>query len=65
MQTAMTPTRPVTGAELLTKDKAECRLGLAAHPLGPPADPGIVQAAPVYNAILTGRPYPVSDDLVR
>jgi hypothetical protein len=43
----------------LPKDKAERRLGLAAHPLGPPSDPGIVQAAPFYDAILTGRPYPV------
>jgi anaerobic selenocysteine-containing dehydrogenase len=59
VQTAMTPTRPVSGAELLPKDKTEQRLGLAVHPLGPPADPGIVQAAPVYDAILTGRPYPV------
>ena len=29
------------------------------HPLGPPADPGLVQAAEVYDAILTGKPYPV------
>jgi anaerobic selenocysteine-containing dehydrogenase len=57
--TAMTPTRPVAGAELLPKEKAERRLGLAQHPLGPPSDPGSVQAAPVYDAILTGRPYPV------
>ena len=57
--TSMTPTRPMAGAELLHKDKAERRLGLAAHPLGPPSDPGIVQAAPFYDAILTGRPYPV------
>jgi anaerobic selenocysteine-containing dehydrogenase len=57
--TAMTSTRPVVGAELLPKDKAERRLGLAEHPLGPPADPGVVQAAPVYDAILNDRPYPV------
>jgi len=57
--TAMTPSRPMAGTELLHKDKVERRLGLTAHPLGPPADPGIVQAAPVYDAILTGRPYPV------
>ena len=57
--TTMISTRPMVGAELLPKVKAEQRLGLAEHPLGPPADPGIVQAAPVYDAILTGRPYPV------
>ncbi len=35
------------------------RLGLDSHPLGPPADPGLVQAAEVYDAILTEHPYPV------
>jgi hypothetical protein len=35
------------------------RLGFAERPLGPPDDPGIVQAAEVYEAILTGQPYPV------
>ncbi len=29
------------------------------HPLGPNADPGLVQAAEVYDAILTGKPYPI------
>jgi anaerobic selenocysteine-containing dehydrogenase len=53
------PARLVVGAELLPKAKAELRLGLAEHPLGPPADPGIVQAARLYDAILSGRPYPV------
>jgi anaerobic selenocysteine-containing dehydrogenase len=57
--TPMLPSRPVVGPELLAKDKAELRLGLADHPLGPPNDPGIVQAARVYDAILVGRPYPV------
>jgi anaerobic selenocysteine-containing dehydrogenase len=57
--TAMTPSRPVTGPELLPKKRADLRLGLADHPLGPPNDPGIVQAAPVYDAVLTGQPSPV------
>jgi anaerobic selenocysteine-containing dehydrogenase len=56
---AGTPTNPVAGRELLPREKAALRLGLAEHPLGPPADPGIVQAAAVYRAILTGQPYPV------
>jgi anaerobic selenocysteine-containing dehydrogenase len=56
---ATTPTTPITGRELLAKDKADRRLGLAQHPLGPPTDPGLVQAAAVYQAILTERPYPV------
>jgi anaerobic selenocysteine-containing dehydrogenase len=53
------PSRPAVGPELLAKDKAELRLGLGDHPLGPPSDPGIVQAAKVYDAILAERPYPV------
>jgi anaerobic selenocysteine-containing dehydrogenase len=57
--TAMTPSRPIIGQELLPKGKADLRLGLANHPLGPPSDPGSVQAAGVYDAILTGRPYAV------
>ena len=56
---AGTPARPVGGANLLPKAQVERRLGLAEHPLGPPNDPGIVQAAEVYQAILTGEPYPV------
>lgn len=54
-----TATNPLTGRELLSKEQAAKRLGLDQHPLGPPADPGIVQAAEVYDAILTGKPYPV------
>ena len=53
------PARPVGGGNLLPKTQAERRLGLAEHPLGPPNDPGIVQAAEVYQAVLTGDPYPV------
>jgi anaerobic selenocysteine-containing dehydrogenase len=57
--TAMTPARPIAGKDLLPKGKADLRLGLADHPLGPPSDPGLVQAAGVNDAILTGRPYMV------
>jgi anaerobic selenocysteine-containing dehydrogenase len=56
---ATTPTNPINGRELLPKEKDLIRLGLAEHPLGPPRDTGIVQAAPVYDAILTENPYPV------
>jgi anaerobic selenocysteine-containing dehydrogenase len=56
---AMTPTNPINGRELLPKEQATKRLGLDQHPLGPPADPGLVQAGTVYDAILTGKPYPV------
>jgi anaerobic selenocysteine-containing dehydrogenase len=56
---ATTPTNPINGRELLPKSKAESRLGIEKHPLGPNADPGLVQAAEVYDAILTGRPYPI------
>jgi anaerobic selenocysteine-containing dehydrogenase len=56
---AITPTHPINGRELLPKDKADRRLGIAQHPLGPPNDPGLVQAAEVYQAILTERPYPI------
>jgi anaerobic selenocysteine-containing dehydrogenase len=54
-----TPTNPINGRELLPKSKVESRLGAEKHPLGPPADPGLVQAATVYDAIITGQPYPV------
>ncbi len=56
---AATPTNPITGRELVPKENARLRLGADKHPLGPPADPGLVQAAEVYDAILTGKPYPV------
>ena len=56
---ATTPTNPINGRELLPKEKDLMRLGLAEHPLGPPRDTGIVQAARVYDAILTENPYPV------
>lgn len=56
---ATTPTNPIAGRELLPKEKAQLRLGRDKHPLGPPVDPGLVQATEVYDAILTGEPYPV------
>jgi anaerobic selenocysteine-containing dehydrogenase len=56
---ASAPTNPIKGTELLPREKAALRLGLAEHPLGPPAEPGMVQADPVYRAILSGQPYPV------
>ena len=56
---AATPTNPINGRELLPQAQAKLRLGIDKHPLGPPADPGIVQAAQVYQAILSGEPYPV------
>ena len=56
---ATTPIRPIDGPQLLPKEKAAVRLGLIEHPLGPPGDPGHVQARPVYDAILSGQPYKV------
>jgi anaerobic selenocysteine-containing dehydrogenase len=56
---ATTSTNPINGRELLPREQATKRLGLKEHPLGPPADPGLVQAGAVYEAILTGKPYPV------
>jgi anaerobic selenocysteine-containing dehydrogenase len=56
---ATTPTNPINGRELLPREQDLLRLGLAEHPLGPPLDTGIVQAARVYDAILTEKPYPV------
>ena len=50
---------PITGRELLPKAKSQVRLGTEKHPLGPQSDPGLVQAAEVYDAILTKHPYPV------
>jgi anaerobic selenocysteine-containing dehydrogenase len=50
---------PITGRELLPKAMTPIRLGAEKHPLGPQSDPGLVQAAEVYDAILTEKPYPV------
>jgi anaerobic selenocysteine-containing dehydrogenase len=56
---ATPPTNSITGRDLLPREQVPLRLGSRAYPLGPQTDPGIVQAAEVYEAILTGRPYPV------
>ncbi len=56
---AATPTNTITGRELLPEKKAVLRLGSDKHPLGPNTDPGLVQAAEVYDAIITGKPYPI------
>lgn len=53
------PARPITAAEFLPAGQAEKRLGLVEHPLGPPRDPGHIQHANVYRAILEKTPYPV------
>ena len=56
---AMSPSRPPAAPHLLPKEKAAQRLGLAEHPLGPPADPGIITAGLFYDAVLTEKPYSV------
>jgi anaerobic selenocysteine-containing dehydrogenase len=56
---AATPASPVTGHQLLPPGQASRRLGYAERPLGPAGVPGLVRAADVYRAILTGQPYPV------
>jgi len=48
----------VDGRELLAAEQAQKRLGFHKRPLGPAAT-GRVQAYEVYEAVLTGRPYPV------
>jgi len=56
---AATPTNPIYGRELLPREKTQLRLGAKKYSLGPASDPGLVQAAEVYDAILTEKPYPV------
>jgi anaerobic selenocysteine-containing dehydrogenase len=56
---ATPPSHPPEEPQLLPREKAAIRLGIGDHPLGPPNDPGHVQAGNVYEAILTGRPYKV------
>jgi anaerobic selenocysteine-containing dehydrogenase len=56
---ASTPTNPVTGRPLLPAGQAARRLGYAERPLGPAGKPGMVRAADVYRAVLTGQPYRV------
>jgi anaerobic selenocysteine-containing dehydrogenase len=50
---------PITGRELLAENQARVRLGAEKYPLGPQSDPGLVQAAEVYDSILAESPYPV------
>jgi anaerobic selenocysteine-containing dehydrogenase len=52
-------TNPIAARELLPRAMADVRLGVEKYPLGPQSDPGLVQAAEVYEAILTEKPYPV------
>lgn len=54
-----TPSRPVTGEALLPPEQRRRRLGITEFPLGPPNDPGNVQANTVCDAIIDRRPYPV------
>ncbi len=56
---AGTPTNSMAGRNLLPKDQAARRLGIAEHPIGPPGTAGWVTASDVYRAILEGNPYPV------
>ena len=52
-------TNPIAGRDLLAPEQARMRLGTETYPLGPQSDPGIVQAAEVYQAILRDDPYEV------
>ncbi len=56
---ATTPVQPITGQELLAEKMVSRRLGYAELPLGSPGHSGRVQAKHVYDAILTGEPYPI------
>jgi anaerobic selenocysteine-containing dehydrogenase len=56
---ATTPVQPITGQELLPKEMIGRRLGIDEFPLGSPGHSGRVQAKHVYDAILSGKPYPI------
>jgi anaerobic selenocysteine-containing dehydrogenase len=56
---ASTATNSILGQELLPKEQAARRLGIAERPLGPPGTGGVVTAYDMYRAILTEQPYPV------
>src|SRR6266498_4982968 len=56
---ATMPVQPITGQELLAEKMVSRRLGYAELPLGSPGHSGRVQAKHVYDAILTGEPYPI------
>ncbi len=49
----------ISGLEFLPPEVSTRRLGFQERPLGPPGTVGAVQAYDVYEAILTGKPYPV------
>jgi anaerobic selenocysteine-containing dehydrogenase len=56
---ATTPVQPITGQELLPEEMIGRRLGIDEFPLGSPGHSGRVQAKHVYDAILSGKPYPI------
>jgi anaerobic selenocysteine-containing dehydrogenase len=56
---ATTPVQPITGQELLPKEMIGRRLGIDELPLGSPGHSGRVQAKHLYDAILSGKPYPI------
>ena len=49
----------INGLEFLNLEVSTKRLGFQERPLGPTGTVGAVQAYEVYEAILTGKPYPV------
>lgn len=52
--------KPIEGYELLTAEQEKSRLGLAERPLGPAGVTSRnVRASDVYQAVLTGKPYPI------
>ncbi len=48
----------VRGSELMPQEQRAKAIGIATRPLGPPRD-GWVTGRDLYDAILTGKPYPV------
>ena len=53
------PTNPVVGHDLLDDETAKKRLGYKERPLGPTGTMGLGQAYDFYQAVMTGKPYPV------
>lgn len=57
------PIRRVDGAEFLTAEAKRKRLGNTERPIGPPGEKSryvvAIRANDFYNAVLTGKPYPV------
>ena len=52
------PTNDVRGTELMPPEQRQKALGYTQRPLGPPRD-GWVTGRDLYDAILTGSPYPI------